>query len=84
MAGVDWQLGEHVVLGAAAGNERLDTRLYDRSSRARLRGHVRPVHRASGTTVSRSVAAYRVATTARATREVPLLARPCTAARTRM
>ncbi|MFX7140641.1 autotransporter domain-containing protein, partial [Acinetobacter baumannii] len=23
MAGVDWQLGEHVVLGAAAGNERL-------------------------------------------------------------
>ncbi|KAG1385492.1 hypothetical protein G6F59_017372 [Rhizopus arrhizus] len=75
MAGVDWQLGEHVVLGAAAGSERLDTRLYDRNSRARLRGTTFGLYAqgewnngfAVGGSVSRGD--YRT----RTTREVPLL-----------
>ncbi|WP_049440547.1 autotransporter outer membrane beta-barrel domain-containing protein, partial [Stenotrophomonas maltophilia] len=75
MAGVDWQLGEHVVLGAAAGNERLDTRLYDRSSRARLRGNTFGLYAQgqwnNGFAVAGSVSRgdYRT----RTTREVPLL-----------
>ncbi len=76
MAGVDWKLGEHVVLGAAAGSERLDTRLYDRQSRARLRGNTYGLYAqgewnngfAVGGSVSRGD--YRT----RTTREVPLLA----------
>ncbi|MEG0185591.1 MAG: autotransporter domain-containing protein, partial [Stenotrophomonas sp.] len=74
MAGVDWNLGEHAVLGVAAGSERLDTRLYDRDSRAKTRGNTYGLYAQGqwndfsvGGSVSRGD--YRT----RTTREVPLL-----------